>query len=164
MDIILNSSNVLEIMIIDNLGNPVPGLLVTYDIIDSLTNISYDSGSLTDLGTGIYKKSITWNILGQYRILYSTPAGYEDQIETIYVVEDKIADVTDLIKRILGLTQENFRLFNTVYDVNNNLTSCTIKIYPSSTDCDNDTNEISEYSMTSTYNLGLLTDYKMTKV
>lgn len=56
-----------------------------------------------------------------------------------------------LVKRILGLTHENFRIKNQVYNTNNKLTSATIRIYGSAADCANDTSQTAEYTITATY-------------
>lgn len=69
---------------------------------------------------------------------------------------------SDLVKRILGLTQENYRIFNPSYD-GNNLVSATIKIYPSKADCDADTNVLATYSMVATYSGVKMDTYKVTK-
>ena len=67
-----------------------------------------------------------------------------------------------LTKRILGLTQENFRIFSPIYDTNKDLTSATIKIYPSKTDTEDDTNPIAIYKMTATYSeANIMTSYKV---
>lgn len=73
--------------------------------------------------------------------------------------------MTSDIKRILGLTQENFRIVNHVYDsTSNTLQSATIKIYETSTDCENDTNNFASYDMTAVYDdSNRLIDYKVTK-
>lgn len=72
--------------------------------------------------------------------------------------------INEDIKRILGLTQENFRIMDQVYDSKDLLQSATIKIYNNSNDCDNDINSLAEYSMTAIYDInGRLTDYKVIK-
>lgn len=73
-------------------------------------------------------------------------------------VESKIVD-------ILGLVQSNTVISNQTYDVNNNLTSATIKIYPTATDANNDTNIIKTFNMSATYDgNGLLNNYKVIEV
>ena len=70
----------------------------------------------------------------------------------------------DLIKRIAGLCQENYRIINPSYDASNNLISGTIKIYPSASDVDTDTNAIAQYTITASYNAsGNMTGYKVKK-
>jgi len=72
--------------------------------------------------------------------------------------------VPQYLDRLLGLLQENFRITNPVFDANNNMTSCTLKIYPTATDCENDTNAIATYTVTATYSGNNLASYKVKKV
>jgi len=59
---------------------------------------------------------------------------------------------------------ENHRIFSPVYDVNNCLTSATIKIYPTKADVLADTNAIAIYSMVATFDAdGKCLTYRMTK-
>jgi len=63
---------------------------------------------------------------------------------------DSIKTQTDKIPYILGLSQENYRISSPVYS-SGLLTSATVKIYSSKTDCDNAENEIATYTLTATY-------------
>ena len=70
----------------------------------------------------------------------------------------------ELINRVKGLSQENYRIFNPTYDANKNLTSATIKIYDSAGDCNNDYNPLATYTVTATYDSnGNMSTYKVTK-
>ncbi len=62
--------------------------------------------------------------------------------------------VEDRIIRILGLSKENIRLFDPIYDSNSRLLSCTFKTYSSKADTISNTNAISTYSIVGTYNDG----------
>jgi len=91
--------------------------------------------------------------------------------DMLYTVNDTIIQITGLttlnsdIERILGLVQQNYRVIDQIYDANNCLLSGTIKIYPTATDCDNDTNEIAEYAMSATYSAtGQMLSYKVIEV
>lgn len=69
-----------------------------------------------------------------------------------------------LIKRILGLTQENFKLYDCFY-ANGQLTQGKIKIYPSATDLENDTNAMAIYQVNADYNSdGTCKDYRVKKL
>jgi len=71
---------------------------------------------------------------------------------------------TDLIKRILGLSQENYRIFSPNYDANKNLLTAIIKTYSTKADCEADTNEIAIYNMVATYDAqSKMLTYKVTK-
>jgi len=86
--------------------------------------------------------------------VFNASTGSTDTIDTI------AADV----KRVLGLTQENFRIKDHVYDTDDLLESATISIYNNATDCDNDTSPLAEYSMVALYDSsGRITSYKVTK-
>jgi len=75
-----------------------------------------------------------------------------------------LAFISNDIKRVLGLSQENFRIKNHMYD-GDLLESATICIYDNSNDCDNDINPLAQYSMDAIYDsTGKLINYKVTKV
>jgi len=84
----------------------------------------------------------------------STPDDYKADVSAL-------ADIAIDIKRMLGLSQENYKLFNPVYDSDKNLLSVTTKIYPTADDCNNDSNAIAEYAMTATYVEKQLDTYKV---
>ena len=74
-----------------------------------------------------------------------------------------VKNETDKISRVLGLSQENFRIFSPVYDKWGNLISSIIKLYSSKIDCDNNVNIIAEYTQTATFNQTLMTGYKVVR-
>lgn len=70
----------------------------------------------------------------------------------------------ELIKKIAGLCKENYRIISPSYDTSDNMTSATIKIYPSASDVDADTNVIATYNVTATYDgQNRMTGYKVKK-
>lgn len=69
----------------------------------------------------------------------------------------------DGFNRILGMMQENYRLFDIVY-FSGQLQSATIRIYPTAADVDANTNHIAEYLVSATYINGDLSDYKVRKI
>jgi hypothetical protein len=87
--------------------------------------------------------------------------------EIITETEGISLDLSNLdteIKRILGLTQENFRITSTTYNAAGLLTSATTKIYPTKADCDANTNPIATYLLTAVYDAeNNCTSYKMTR-
>lgn len=150
----------LDIAVISNNGNFVPGLTVTYKIYKSSDNSVIASGTMVEVGaTGTYQTSYTFSENGQYRAEYTSPTPYENAIETIFVNE-----IDKQIERILGLSQENYRIFNPQYDRYTNLIQGTIKIYPTATDCDDDTNPTAVYEITAQYNKSAMTGYKVKKI
>lgn len=68
------------------------------------------------------------------------------QIESSNVLAKQVQ-----VLRILGLSQENFRLIDQIYDNYGNLTSATVKTYSTANDAEDDTNPIAEYQMTATF-------------
>lgn len=74
-------------------------------------------------------------------------------------------ETEEKIKLILGLTQHNFKIFDTQYDENNLLIHSRVRIYNTSADLDNDVNHISEYEMDSVYDVDChLQSYKMVQL
>lgn len=168
--VVKDSTYYLEIYVTDKTGAGKPGLTVTYNIYNSATDASIASGTLTDVGGGIYKKNFIFDTLGQYRIIYNTPLSYENGFETIMVVnqpaEQGEQDLqTDLLKRILGLSQENYRIIDPTYDNRMNLISGTMRIYESAVDCENDENPIAEYEIDADFDKrNHMTAYKVKKI
>jgi len=161
-------------------------ITVEYFSIDSSKYLiadiwNYATRTLTSINNVV---SSIWNYITR-----TLTAGTKDlEIDAIKTETDKIqpeiinnknefkADVSDLatsasisvletlIKRIIGLSQENFRILNPIYDGNHNLLSANIKIYANKTDCENDQNPIASYSMIATYNVdNEMTSYKVVK-
>jgi len=165
-EVTVNTTYYFDIFVTDNEGEPVTGLNIDYSLYRSENNLLIITGPLIEKGNGVYQASKLFDILGQYRIIYNTPLGYEDAQETILVVDEgSSSQQTALIRRILGLTQENYRILEPIYDEANNMTSCTLKTYPSSLDCENDTNPIAVYNVVSTYTVdNNMSSYKVKKV
>jgi hypothetical protein len=66
---------------------------------------------------------------------------------------------------IKGLVQNNFRILSPSYDASNNLTTATIKIYPTATDTNNDTNSIASFALSATYDVNNnMATYKVTLI
>ena len=159
-------------------GTPKTGLTPNIDIWRVDNNSQVVTGqAMTEVGGGFYKFDFTaYDPQHDYavrcdggsglptgdRYVYAGNEGYHDDIKDI---QDSLTALEVLIKRILGLSQENYRLFDTVYDASGQrLTACTIKIYGSKADTIADTNPIATYSMVSTYDVdGQLGTYRVTK-
>ena len=71
-----------------------------------------------------------------------------------------------LMKRTIGLMQENFRLYDTEYYLDQYLQSGKIRIYPSASDVDTDTNALATYTINASYDPDqkTLTEYKVKKI
>ena len=160
----------LLVSVIDNNGDFVIGLIISYEVRKTSDNSLITSGSLTSVGY-IYTDSITISELGNFYVLYFSPTNYENGKENLIVRDNTIDDIaTDLnsiasnLIKVLGLSQSNYRLTDQVYDSNGCLTSATISIYTNATDTDNETSPIAQYSIIASYNAELqLIDYKVTE-
>lgn len=151
--------------VLDEDNNAITGL-ITGDFTIKLYNPSGTeiSSSVTvsiiELENGLYRVSFTPNVTGNWLLViyHSTyfPYGKANDYECVDALFDDL-------QLILGLVQHNFRIFSPTYD-GERLTSATIKIYPTASDVDSDTNVIATYSLTASYNAsGLISAYKMVK-
>ncbi len=87
-----------------------------------------------------------------------------DKIQLIKIKTDNITNIETLIKRILGLSQENYKLYDIVY-ASAILQQAKIKIYPTGEDLINDMNTIATYQIDCTLNPnGTYKDYKVRKL
>lgn len=78
--------------------------------------------------------------------------------------QTNLSEISQNIKRILGLTQENIIIKDHIYDSSDLLQSATIRIFNNSTDVNNDINPLAEYTMSALYDSkGRLTNYKVIK-
>jgi len=71
---------------------------------------------------------------------------------------------TDKLQNLLGLSNENLRIYNQVYDANNNMTSASARVYPTAADLNADINVIAEYLVTATFAGNNCTLYKAVKI
>lgn len=92
-----------------------------------------------------------------------TPQNIQDIADA--VLDENVNDHTTegsfgaLLRRMTGMNQENYKVYDTVWS-NGLMTESKIKIYPSKTDLENDTNTIASYQVTTTYSDNkLLYDY-----
>ena len=86
MNIELGTLYYLKLFVTDSVGEPVSGQINTYIIYSASSDTIVDSGTLTDIGNGIYSGSYTFDTLGQYYIIYDTPSGFQDVIEQLEVI------------------------------------------------------------------------------
>lgn len=164
-------------VVIDAQGNPVTGLTD----IDFTRNLYNPNGIevanisagveviITETGDGIYKVSFTPNLLGIWTLtVYNATHFPWGKGKVYFCVGSLFDDLKTMIDRVLGLCQENYRLFSPVYIRIKGqycMTSAIIKIYPSSANCDADTNVLATYNVVATYNREAnMTSYKVTKV
>lgn len=163
-----------EFIVLDEDNSPVTGL-TDEDFTHNLYNPSKNEVSnisagvpvtIEEIDNGLYRVSFIPDTLGNWVLIvyHSTyfPWGKGDNYICVNILWN---DLETLIKRILGLSQENYRIFNPQFDRNNNMISGTIKIYSSANDVDTDTNSIAEYEINANFNLrtNLMTSYKVKK-
>ena len=84
MRVFKNLPHKLELAVIDTNGSYVPGLDIAYELIKCSDDSVIDSGSMGEIDS-IYTREYTFTELGEYRVKYMTPAGYENGFETIIV-------------------------------------------------------------------------------
>ena len=171
-----------EFVVLDEDNNPITGLIssnFTTKLYDPNKNeVSNISAGITvtieELGDGSYRVSFTPDTLGAWILIVYNDTYFPFGKGNNYVCVESLGgdggaglpqQYKDMIKRILGLSQENYRLFNPQFDRNNNLIAGTIKIYSSANDVDTDTNPLAEYEITAAFNLrtNLMTTYKVKK-
>ena len=180
MYIVNNELFTEDMAVINKAGNPVTGLLQEdFDIIlynpnnEQVANISGGiEVTLEEIGEGLYRVAFTPNEFGNWTLLiYNTthfPFGKAGSYIAVESLRGVTQEIEDMIKRILGLSQENYRIFNPTYIIKAQqscMTSATIKTYPTAIDVENDTNVIAEYKVTATFdNKAQMTNYKVKKV
>lgn len=109
MKLFFIGNNTIEMMVIDEDGNPVTGLTVTYEIRKSIDSSLFDSGTLSE-SSGTYYKNINFTTVGQYRAIYSPPAGYESGIETVLVREEFAQD--SKMDTLIHVESGNWKIVN----------------------------------------------------
>lgn len=136
------------------------------EIYDSQNSLSSVDFSISHIGSGNYTISFTPNVLGKWYLILRHPVyfpwGKQTEIEVTSYSVDAIGEI---VKRILGLSSENYYVDETQYDTNGNLTSSRVRIYSDSISVGTGLNVISEYKMLAVYDeQGLMLTYSMEKV
>lgn len=152
----------LQISVLDLDGNFVSGLSISYEI-RKLSDLSLVlSGNMNEVNNHYYTSG-SLTTANEYIIYYTTPTSYQNGSEYL-IIKESPSELEILIKRVLGLSQENYRIFAQLYDENGNLLIGIIKIYNNKSDCNNDINSLHQYTITATYNNDeTLNTYKVVK-
>ncbi|MBN1467737.1 MAG: hypothetical protein JW924_03345 [Fusobacteriaceae bacterium] len=153
-------------------GEPKTGLTPTIQIRRTDTGaVVINWATMIEVGTGWYKYEFTEDESLQYLVVCDGGIALTTAERYTFAgteLQSHLTPLEEIIKRILGLTQENFRILDATYETINEqecLKTATIKIYPSASDVDTDTNAIATYSLTATYNSqAVVTDYRMKRV
>lgn len=163
-----------EFIVLDKHNNPITGLVDAnftknlYDP-DGLERANITGGitvTVSELGNGAYRLNFTPDKNGNwFLILYHATYFAYGKGENYFCVEQWFSDIAEVLKRIVGLCQEHYKVFDTQYDARRNMTSGKIKIYPTALDLDNDTNSLAEYHIEAIYNkLNHMVGYKSKRV
>lgn len=163
-----------EFIVLDKHNNIVTGLTdgnFTKNLYDPDGNERANTTSpitvtVNELGNGAYRVNFTPDKDGNwFLILYHATYFDYGKGENYFSTDSSIASIADTLKRIVGLCQENYRIINPVYDNRRNMISGTIRLYPTPTDVDNDTNPIAEYQIVASHNnKNHVTGYKVKRV
>ena len=160
-----------DFTVLDENNSLVTGIdetsFTVYIYSPSNTEISHSVGlNIIELGGGHYRLKFTPNSTGIWYVnIYHTTYFPWGKAGTVQVFSNDFDTMTTLIKRILGLVQENFFIDNTSYNTQNMLTYSRIRIYSNALSVGTDSNVISTYIMEADYDSsGLqMTSYKVTK-
>jgi hypothetical protein len=167
-----------EFIVLDENDNPVTGL-----IQDNFTTLLYNPDeeevsnisagipvTISEVGDGIYKATFTPDTFGNWEFIIYHATYFPWGKVGHYKVKEQINPETKAyLERIIGLSLENYRIIDPIHDDKaNKLLSGKIKIYPSATDVDNDTNATAEYEIQTTYGIGKfrnnVTGFKVKKI
>ncbi len=138
------------------------------DVQTALTNQGYTvvrAGKLDNLDGTVSSRASESNATSNKNEVIAEVDANETKIDLIAtdLTAHRAAVETKIIK-ILGLTQNNFRFTDQIYDSNGSMTSGTITIYPTAADTTNQTNAFTSYSIVAVFSASdLLTDYKVTE-
>ncbi len=166
------SQNVTEdFMVLDYMNQPVANIPLsqfTYFIYDNNGNNVSNNVLVTfqELGTGHYRATFVPTTKGTWLLTVYHPTYFPwGKTNSIDIYDNDIDTTTILIKRILGLTQENFHIDNNMYDSSQRLMSSRIRLYNDSLSIGSDLNILATYNISIVYNNdGTLQTYTVFKI
>lgn len=159
----LNEVTYAGFFVTDSNGDPVPGLTTTsfniYLFNPSGSEVhSTTTDGIRELGNGLYQYYATFTTEGIWSVLIDhdyLPMGVKGDFE---VHEDRA-----LLKRVLGLVQENFYLDNLSY-TGDNMNSGRLRIYSDAASVGTTADIIGTYNITASFDSnGKLSNYKIVK-
>lgn len=140
-----------------------------------LSHVNYPAGayeiSIAATAANGFAANNTYAVFCTLLIDSQNPSGFVGsfdlkpvQANMIQIAGDATAatDLDAMIKRILGMNQENFYIDNTVF-ASGNMTSCRIRIYSVAGSVGSASDVIATYTMTAGYSGDEMTTYKMVK-
>jgi len=137
---------------------------LTITVNDNLYSDDYNSPYINICSTILSKNSDIPGINNISNTLTGITNILTGVTESLSNIDNSLLDIMFDVKHILGLSQQNYRLNDHIYDEHNRLTSVSIKIFCNKFDCNNNINSFSSYTMNASYDSnGLLVDYKVIK-
>lgn len=168
----------LMFKMVDNtdFATPKTGLSVTCEISKNGGAFTGTTNSATEIGNGWYKVALTDDEMDADEIVLKSTAASAAQSDRLILTEDNSnkdiydrlgtpsgASVSDDIKRILGLSQENYYIDNVVFE-SSRLKSARLRIYSNGSNVGTDNDVIATYNVTATYDAnGNIETYKVVK-
>ncbi len=163
----------------DSLEVDVQQFEVTFNIKDTFGNHLADVFFNPGDGTGYASKNSPFIYNYDYSAvdydIVLDKSGYTIETQSVPAVDNienftlisiiQESQLVEKMNRVLGLVQENSRIFNPVYDKHSNMTSALVRTYPTPADVDANTNVLAEYRITSVYDRkNRMTSYRSKKI
>ena len=150
----------------NNLVDSIPTSEFSAHLYDPDDNEIYNGSnvSFTELGDGHYYASFTPNKVGNWMlVVYHSTYFSWGKSNSIQVFNNDFDSISTILTRILGLTQENYFVDNTIYDTEGNMTSSRIRIYDDSVSVGSGSNIMATYSVSASYIGNQMDKYSVTK-
>lgn len=120
-------------------------------------------GKISDLPTAAENADAVWDEVSTGHT-DAGKAGTQLWTDIDAILTDTGTTLDTYIKRILGLSHENFTISAPTFNADGNLTAATITLYPTKADTNAGTNAIATYAIVATYDVDTnLATYKMTQ-
>ena len=159
-----------QFTVLDMTNNLVSGITLSefsIHLYDPTDNEIYNGSNVTisELGDGHYYAEFTPTMIGDYMlVVYHTTYFPWGKSNNIKVFNNDFDTISVVVERILGLTQENFYVDNTIYDTEGNMTSSRIRIYDDSVSVGGSSNIMATYAVSASYINNQMDKYSVVKV
>ena len=151
----------------NNLVDSIPTGEFTVNLYDPTDSEIYNGSNVTvsELGDGHYYAEFTPGSIGDYMlVVYHATYFPWGKSNNIKVFNNDFDTISVIVERILGLTQENYYVYDTVYNDAGNMTNSKIKIYEQGFTVGGATGVIAEYNVVATWDDLNMETYAVTKV
>jgi len=158
-----------QFTVLDKSNSLVSGIPIgefSIHLYDPNNNEIYNGTNVTisELGNGHYYAEFIPDQVGDYMlIVYHSSYFPWGKSNSIKVFNNDFDTITIVAERILGLTQENFSVDNTMYDTEGNMIGSRIRIYDDNASVGTDNNIMSTYAVSATYTNNQMTKYTVIK-